>query len=67
MLTSQGVAGGIRSGLWMSAELRHHLANRADLDMVDVGGAAHAAGNPVSNHRRARHARDLLTDQAFER
>ena len=68
MLTiGKAIAGGIPVGAYgMSDELAHHLANRADLDMVDVGGVGGTlAGNPVSTAARAT-LEHVLTDKAFE-
>ena len=52
----------------MSGELAHHLANRSDLDMVDVGGVGGTlAGNPVSIAAARATLEHVLTDGAFER
>ncbi|HEY2597355.1 MAG TPA: transaminase [Candidatus Dormibacteraeota bacterium] len=69
MLTiGKAIAGGIPVGAYgMSDELAHHLANRADLDMVDVGGVGGTlAGNPVSVAAARATLEHVLTDQAFE-
>jgi glutamate-1-semialdehyde 2,1-aminomutase len=69
MLTiGKAIAGGIPVGAYgMSAELAHHLANRADLDMVDVGGVGGTlAGNPVSITAARATLEHVLTDNAFE-
>jgi glutamate-1-semialdehyde 2,1-aminomutase len=68
MLTiGKAIAGGIPVGAYgMSAELAHHLANRADLDMVDVGGVGGTlAGNPVSITAARATLEHVLTDEAF--
>jgi len=69
MLTiGKAIAGGIPVGAYgMSEELAHHLANRADLDMVDVGGVGGTlAGNPVSITAARATLEHVLTDRAFE-
>jgi len=69
MLTiGKAIAGGIPVGAYgMSDELAHHLANRADLDMVDVGGVGGTlAGNPVSITAARATLEHVLTDKAFE-
>jgi glutamate-1-semialdehyde 2,1-aminomutase len=69
MLTiGKAIAGGIPVGAYgMSAELAHQLANRADLDMVDVGGVGGTlAGNPVSITAARATLEHVLTDNAFE-
>jgi glutamate-1-semialdehyde 2,1-aminomutase len=69
MLTiGKAIAGGIPVGAYgMSEELAHHLANRADLDMVDVGGVGGTlAGNPVSITAARATLEHVLTDKAFE-
>ena len=70
MLTiGKAIAGGIPVGAYgMSEELAHRLANRSDLDMVDVGGVGGTlAGNPVSIAAARATLEHVLTDQAFER
>jgi glutamate-1-semialdehyde 2,1-aminomutase len=70
MLTiGKAIAGGIPVGAYgMSAELAGHLANRSDLDMVDVGGVGGTlAGNPVSIAAARATLEHVLTDAAFER
>ena len=70
MLTiGKAIAGGIPLGAYgMSEELAHHLANRSDLDMVDVGGVGGTlAGNPVSMAAARATLEHVLTDAAFER
>jgi glutamate-1-semialdehyde 2,1-aminomutase len=70
MLTiGKAIAGGIPVGAYgMSEELAHHLASRADLDMVDVGGVGGTlAGNPVSIAAARATLEHVLTDGAFER
>jgi len=69
MLTiGKAIAGGIPVGAYgMSEELAHHLASRADLDMVDVGGVGGTlAGNPVSITAARATLEHVLTDKAFE-
>ena len=69
MLTiGKAIAGGIPVGAYgMSEELAHHLANRSDLDMVDVGGVGGTlAGNPVSIGAARATLEHVLTDKAFE-
>jgi glutamate-1-semialdehyde 2,1-aminomutase len=69
MLTiGKAIAGGIPVGAYgMSEDLAHHLANRADLDMVDVGGVGGTlAGNPVSIAAARATLEHVLTDNAFE-
>ena len=69
MLTiGKAIAGGIPVGAYgMADELAHHLANRADLDMVDVGGVGGTlAGNPVSITAARATLEHVLTDKAFE-
>jgi glutamate-1-semialdehyde 2,1-aminomutase len=70
MLTiGKAIAGGIPVGAYgMSEELANHLANRSDLDMVDVGGVGGTlAGNPVSITAARATLEHVLTDQAFEK
>ena len=70
MLTiGKAIAGGIPVGAYgMSEELAHHLANRSDLDMVDVGGVGGTlAGNPVSIAAARATLEHVLTDKAFEK
>jgi glutamate-1-semialdehyde 2,1-aminomutase len=70
MLTiGKAIAGGIPVGAYgLSGELADHLANRRDLDMVDVGGVGGTlAGNPVSIAAARATLEHVLTDQAFER
>jgi glutamate-1-semialdehyde 2,1-aminomutase len=69
MLTiGKAIAGGVPVGAYgLSAELAHHLANRSDLDMVDVGGVGGTlAGNPVSVAAARATLEHVLTDRAFE-
>ena len=69
MLTiGKAIAGGIPVGAYgLSEEFAHHLANRSDLDMVDVGGVGGTlAGNPVSIAAARATLEHVLTDQAFE-
>jgi glutamate-1-semialdehyde 2,1-aminomutase len=69
MLTiGKAIAGGIPVGAYgMSKELADHLASRADLDMVDVGGVGGTlAGNPVSITAARATLEHVLTDGAFE-
>jgi glutamate-1-semialdehyde 2,1-aminomutase len=69
MLTiGKAIAGGIPVGAYgMSKELADHLASRADLDMVDVGGVGGTlAGNPVSITAARATLEHVLTDKAFE-
>src|SRR6266850_2448338 len=69
MLTiGKAIAGGIPVGAYgMSEALAHHLANRADLDMVDVGGVGGTlAGNAVSMTAARATLEHVLTDKAFE-
>ena len=69
MLTiGKAIAGGIPVGAYgMSEELAHHLANRSDLDMVDVGGVGGTlAGNPVSIAAARATLEHVLTDKAFD-
>ena len=69
MLTiGKAIAGGVPVGAYgLSAELAHHLENRSDLDMVDVGGVGGTlAGNPVSVAAARATLEHVLTDKAFE-
>jgi glutamate-1-semialdehyde 2,1-aminomutase len=69
MLTiGKAIAGGIPVGAYgMTEELVHHLANRKDLDMVDVGGVGGTlAGNPVSITAARATLEHVLTDKAFD-
>jgi glutamate-1-semialdehyde 2,1-aminomutase len=65
----KAIAGGIPAAAYgMSEELAHHLANRSDLDMVDVGGVGGTlSGNPVSVAAMRATLEHVLTDEAFER
>jgi glutamate-1-semialdehyde 2,1-aminomutase len=70
MLTiGKAIAGGVPVGAYgLSADLAHHLENRSDLDMVDVGGVGGTlAGNPVSVAAARATLEHVLTDGAFER
>jgi glutamate-1-semialdehyde 2,1-aminomutase len=70
MLTiGKAIAGGIPAAAYgMSEELASHLANRSDLDMVDVGGVGGTlSGNPVSVAAMHATMGHVLTDEAFER
>ncbi len=65
----KAIAGGIPAAAYgLSEELAHHLANRSDLDMVDVGGVGGTlSGNPVSVAAMRATLEHVLTDEAFER
>jgi glutamate-1-semialdehyde 2,1-aminomutase len=65
----KAIAGGIPIGAYgLSEDLAHHLADRSDLDMVDVGGVGGTlAGNPVSIAAARATLEHVLTDEAFER
>jgi len=65
----KAIAGGIPAAAYgLSGELAHHLENRSDLDMVDVGGVGGTlSGNPVSVAAMRATLEHVLTDEAFER
>jgi glutamate-1-semialdehyde 2,1-aminomutase len=70
MLTiGKAIGGGIPIGAYgLSADLADHLANRSDLDMIDVGGVGGTlAGNPLSIAAARATLEHVLTDEAFER
>ncbi len=70
MLTiGKAIAGGIPAAAYgLSDELATHLANRSDLDMVDVGGVGGTlSGNPVSVAAMRATLGHVLTDEAFDR
>ena len=65
----KAIAGGIPAAAYgLSGELAHHLENRSDLDMVDVGGVGGTlSGNPVSVAAMRATLEHVLTDEAFQR
>ncbi len=70
MLTiGKAIAGGIPAAAYgLSQEVADHLAQRSDLDMVDVGGVGGTlAGNPLSIAAMRATLEHVLTDEAFER
>ena len=70
MLTiGKAIAGGIPAAAYgLSEEIAHHVANRSDLDMVDVGGVGGTlSGNPLSVAAMRATLAHVLTDEAFGR
>jgi glutamate-1-semialdehyde 2,1-aminomutase len=70
MLTiGKAIAGGIPAAAYgMSLDIAHHLADRSDLDMVDVGGVGGTlAGNALSVAAMRATLEQVLTDEAFQR
>ena len=70
MLTiGKAIAGGIPAAAYgLSQEIADHLANRSDLDMVDVGGVGGTlSGNPLSVAAMRATLAHVLTDEAFVR
>jgi glutamate-1-semialdehyde 2,1-aminomutase len=68
MLTiGKAIAGGIPAAAYgLSQEVADHLANRSDLDMVDVGGVGGTlSGNPLSVAAMRATLAHVLTDEAF--
>ncbi|HEY0003090.1 MAG TPA: transaminase [Actinoplanes sp.] len=63
----KAIAGGIPAGAYgLSAELAKALNNRADLDLIDMGGVGGTlAGNPVSMAATRACLTEVLTDAAF--
>ena len=63
----KSIGGGIPRGAFgMSAELADRLLARPDPDLVDTGGVGGTlAGNALSIAADARHAEQVLTDEAF--
>jgi glutamate-1-semialdehyde 2,1-aminomutase len=70
MLTiGKAIASGIPAAAYgLSEEIAHHLENRSDLDMVDVGGVGGTlSGNPLSVAAMRATLEHVLTDEAFGR
>jgi glutamate-1-semialdehyde 2,1-aminomutase len=70
MLTiGKAIASGIPAAAYgLSEAIAHHLANRSDLDMVDVGGVGGTlSGNPLSVAAMRATLEHVLTDDAFRR
>jgi glutamate-1-semialdehyde 2,1-aminomutase len=68
MLTiGKAIAGGVPAGAYgLSQEIAEHLAGRADLDMIDVGGVGGTlAGNALSVAAMRATLEHVLTDDAF--